>query len=123
MRSLKFKILKFQDSLHPLYSCGVHEESTSHFPLRFLSFATERSAFLSKTSEIERNLLNYIDSVLSHILLFGISSFNQFVPNAHDKLVDIITNMRVLYAAIDFTLYILKSWKNIFGKIRTYNPL
>ena len=89
--SHKFKH-DFQDSLNSLWACGLHEEPTSHFLLHCPSFATERSAFLSTTGEIDSDLLNCIDSVLMHTLLFGKSPF------------DTITNTPVLGATIDFIL-------------------
>ena len=80
-RRVNFALLKFKDSfqnlLNPLCTCGLHEESTSHFPLHCPSFAAERSAFLSKIREFDSDLLNYIDSALTHASLFGKTSFNK----------------------------------------------
>ena len=70
LRSHKFKH-SFQDSLNPLYTCGLHEESISYFLLHCPSFPTESPAFLSKIRKTESNLLGYNDSVLTHTILFG----------------------------------------------------
>ena len=75
LRSHRFRY-SFQDVLNPPCTCALHEESTSHFLLYCPSFDTRRFAFLSKIREVDSNLLNCTDSVLTHTVLFGKSSFN-----------------------------------------------
>ena len=61
-----------------VYTTGIIQEvklltrlrlNLSHFFLHCPSFIAQRSVFLSKSRKADSNLLNYIDSVLTHTLL------------------------------------------------------
>ena len=82
LREHKFKH-NFQESLNPWCNCGHGIEST---------ITNERYTFLSTLSNIDCNLLNNTDYVLTQILLFGNLFFNS------DEKVEILN------ATIDYIL-------------------
>ena len=92
----KFKH-SFQDSnivfiVFPFCSGGLGIESTSHFLLHCPTHITERRILLSTIVNIDNNLLDLCEPVLTRTLLFGCNSF------------DTDANTNVLNAAIEYIL-------------------
>ena len=91
----------FQDSFIALCTFRRHEESVLHFPLNYLTFADQRFVFQSTIRGTGSNLLNYADSILTHTLHFGNSSFVK------------ITNTQVLHAWIDIISFMKMFFRRI----------
>ena len=85
-------INSFQDSLNPLCKRSAEVESASHLLLHCPIYNNNWSSLLSTIRNIGCKLLDITSSSLSQTLLYGNSSF------------DIITNLLILYATIDFIL-------------------
>ena len=91
LREHKFKH-SFQDTINPLYSCGLDIEPTGHFLLHCPQFVNERRTLLSTIGNINYKLLENTDSNLTQKLLFGNTSF------------DITGNTKILNATINLIL-------------------
>ena len=91
LRQHKFKH-SFQDTLNPICNCGQDIETPCHYLLSCPNYDVERNALLNNIRQIAPNILNYNDSQLTQILLFGDTSFNSE------------TNTSILNTTIDYFL-------------------
>ena len=74
LRQHKFKH-SFQDSLNPLFNCGLNIGSTAHYLLHCPTYITERRTLLSTIENIDNNL-DLSKPFLVKALLFGSNSFD-----------------------------------------------
>ena len=72
------------------FGCDV--ENTCHYPLYSLTFLAERNTFVNKFTDIDSNILNQANAIMTKTLLFGNSkNFNGI-------------NFLILNISIDFIL-------------------
>ena len=71
----KFKH-SFQNTLNTFRSCDLDVETNTHFFLYCHLFSNQRCTHLSTVNDIDSSLTNIIDSILTHILLFGKASLD-----------------------------------------------
>ena len=87
----KFKN-NFQDTLNLLCTCGCNVENTYHFLLHCPNFLPEKITLLNKITNIDRNILNQADAIITKTLLFGNSKYSNEA------------NLQILNAITDFIL-------------------
>ena len=80
----------FQDTLNPLYDCGMDAEYSTHFLLQCPSYIKEKCTLMSNLNRINPKISQTSLQLLTNTLLFGNSSYS-------DK-----TNTHVLNATIDY---------------------
>ena len=71
----KFKY-SFQNTLNTFRSCDLDVETNTHFFLYCHLFSNQRCIYFSTVHDIDSSLTNTIDSILTHILLFGKASLD-----------------------------------------------
>ena len=81
-----------QDTLNPLCSCGKEVETTFHFLLSCPNYSDERLTLLSKIRNINRNILENINSQITQFFLYG------------DKNFTASTNFVILSSTIEYIL-------------------
>ena len=82
----------FQDTINPLCSCSLDEETVSHFFLRCHHFNNIRATLLNEVSTLLENFLDLSEDDKLSILLYG-----------HDNY-DNQTNMKILSSSIKYIL-------------------
>ena len=87
----KFKN-NFQDTFHPLCTCGCDVENTCHFLIYCSNFLTERTTLLNEITNIDSKILNQADATITKTLLFGNSKYSNEV------------NLQILNASVDVIL-------------------
>ena len=75
LREHKFKH-NFQDTINPLCNCSINVESTEHFFLKCLNFNHQRQILLDSLNNLGIDIVDYQDSDLVDILLFGSPDFD-----------------------------------------------
>ena len=64
--------------VNPLCSCGMEDETSTHFLLCCPRYSTIRSTYLNKISQIIKSDISILPiDHLSHLLLYGSKSFNK----------------------------------------------
>ena len=91
LREHKFKH-GFQDTIHPLCSCGKEVETTFHFFLSCPNYSDERLTLLSKIRDINPNILENTNSQITQLFLYG------------DKNFTVSTNFVILSSTIEYIL-------------------
>ena len=74
LREPKFKH-SFQDTLNPICICGKDIETPCHYLLACPNYDVERSTLLNNLRQIAPNILNYNNSRITQVLLYGDTSF------------------------------------------------
>ena len=87
----KFKN-NFQNTLNLLCTCGCDVENTCHFLLHCPNLLTEITTLLKKIINIDSNILNKADAIITKTFLFGNSKYSNKI------------NLQVLNASMDFIL-------------------
>ena len=91
LREHKFKH-SFQDTINPLCNCGQDIESATHFFRHCPFFINERHTLLSTIRSLDCKLLDFTDSDLTQMLLFGNT------PQTSSN------NFEIINASIDYIL-------------------
>ena len=91
LREHKFKH-SFQDTINPLCNCGQDIESATHFFRHCPFFINERRTLLSTIRSLDCKLLDFTDSDLTQMLLFGNT------PQTSSN------NFEIINASIDYIL-------------------
>ena len=69
----------FKDALSPMCDCGSKTETTDHFFLCCLFFATQRQKLLNDLLKIDPSLRNLKDELLLDIILYGSDKYKDTV--------------------------------------------
>ena len=83
----------FQDTLHPICSCGDDIETIIHYLLHCPNYLDERRKLLDNLESIGENIHNKNDFQISELVLFGVSSNN-----------DVLHGYIILNATIQYIL-------------------
>ena len=101
LREHKFKH-SFQDTLNPICICGKDIETPCHYLLACPNYDVERSTLLNNLRQIAPNILNYNNSQITQVLLYGDTSFKNE------------TNTNILKSTISYLLATKRFDKPIF---------
>ena len=101
LREHKFK-QTFQDTLNPICICGKDIETPCHYLLACPNYDVERNTLLNNSRQIAPNILNYNNSQITQVLLYGDTSFKNE------------TNTNILKSTISYLLATKRFDKPIF---------
>ena len=94
----------FLDSINPICNCELNTELTSHYLIDSTTYNTERHTLMITLGNIDNNLLDLTEPILTKTLLFGSNYF------------DVNTDTNISNATVEYVLSTKDLTNRIFNE-------